>query len=109
MRTLAIAAAMTFIASAACAETKAECNLKLQQAQAAGIIYKISMVGATPTIVIDEQVFAGLPFDAKQNIVDTLNCALFDDGKKLSEIEIISNISHRRLARWTAFRGLSVD
>jgi len=104
-----ICLALLVIAGAAHAETKAECNTKLQQAQAAGIIYKIAMVGATPTIVIDKQVFAGLPFDAKQNIVDTLNCALFDDGRKLSEVEIISNASHKRLARWTGYKGLSVD
>lgn len=104
-----IAVALGLATGPATAETKAECGMKLQQAQAAGIIYQIGMVDSTPTIVIDEQVFVGLPFDAKQNIIDTLNCALFDDGRKLGEVVIVSNTSHKRLARWTLFKGLVVD
>ncbi|RWD94517.1 hypothetical protein [Mesorhizobium sp.] len=106
----AIWMALTFgVNGAAQAATQAECEAKLKEAQAAGIIYQIRMVDSTPTIVIDEQVFASLPFDAKQNIIDTLNCALFDDGRKLGEVVIVSNTSYKRLARWTLFKGLVVD
>lgn len=76
-----------------------ECMDRWQRATDAGIVYGVGIVAGIPTLEVDERIFLTIPFDAKEDIVETLNCAIFSDGSNLGSVEIISYSSRKRLVR----------
>jgi hypothetical protein len=87
---------------------KQDCENRWLQAERAGIVLGTRSAGGVPQVVVDEDTFRSVDFATKSGFAETLNCAAYGDGRSFAAIEFLSNRTNRKLARWTAGRGLVV-
>jgi hypothetical protein len=86
-----------------------DCTSRWLAAEKAKIVLGQGIVRGVPTMMVDESTFRRIDFATKLGMVTTLDCAIAGPGKHLTEIVVVSNLTNRRLARWTPVGGLVVD
>ncbi|GLQ36716.1 hypothetical protein GCM10007908_03360 [Rhizobium albus] len=99
--------ASTSIASAE--RTSLSCQADFMAEQSAGLVRSFGLEGETPVVVVNDRLYAALPFERKEYVAETLNCAAAGPGNVFARIEFRSDLSNNPLAVWEAGSGLTVE
>lgn len=95
-----VAATLGLAASHAMAQGDASCNQLYDVAVSTGLLAGYSLSGGVPQIVVGARIFGQLPFAAKVNFAEMINCVGAGPGMQFEEIEFRSDVTNRVLARW---------
>ncbi|WEZ84601.1 hypothetical protein P6U16_08515 [Rhizobium sp. 32-5/1] len=80
---------------------KEKCETDIDKALAIGFIKAMNSDGGQINVVVDEIVFAGMQFNSKLGFAKAFECAIAGPGKALSEFNVLSDLTNKRLATWS--------
>ena len=99
----ALALTTPAVAQPAVMRTRQQCQDVLEYARRSGIIVDQRMNGGTVEVVVRDQPWKDLPYAAKREIVDNLNCFLLPHGGSVQLMQFLSVTTNKLVGSFNGF------